>query len=88
VDGRDALFDLWNKRPPAPGRHCATNIVVDVPPGDSARAVAESDIIFIDRPRTEPVAVTAVARYNDVLIATNDGWRLASRRVSLLGEES
>lgn len=79
--GRDSIRE-WavaaRAAAPQQARHHVSNIAVELHGRDLATVVADYLVVGADR------QILAVGRYDDRLVATEDGWRLAEHRVSFL----
>lgn len=88
VTGRDAILASFLSRPARVTRHICANIIVDVVGEDEAWA--QSAILLFTGadaggglPRLDP-GPPKVGAYHDRLVRTDEGWRFAERRGSLL----
>ena len=88
ISGRDAILASFLSRPARVTRHICSNIVTEVLGEDEARS--ESAILLFTGaqvadglPRLDP-GPPKVGAYHDRLVRTEEGWRFAERRGSLL----
>jgi len=81
----DALTDVMRKTHEAmgPTYHRLSNFVIDVE-GDRATARTYVHAVLMLRPGDSQNWIEAVGHYEDVLVRTDDGWRI-SERTSRIG---
>lgn len=77
IRGREAILAAFLARPARTTRHICSNIVIDVESEDLARG--ESAMLLFTG-AAEPL----VGSFHDRFVRTDEGWRFAERRGSLL----
>lgn len=77
VAGREAILEAFKARPPRTTRHVCSNVVIDVESDSTARGTSAM-LLFTGE------AVPLVGSFHDRFILTDDGWRFAERRGSLI----
>lgn len=77
VAGREAILEAFKARPPRTTRHICSNVVIDVESDSTARGTSAM-LLFTGE------AAPLVGSFHDRFILTDDGWRFAERRGSLI----
>lgn len=77
VVGREAILAAFKSRPPRTTRHICSNVVIDVESDDTARGTSAMLLFTGD-------GAPLVGSFHDRFVLTDDGWRFAERRGSLL----
>lgn len=77
VAGRDAILEAFKARPPRTTRHVCSNVVIDVESDCTARGTSAM-LLFTGE------GAPLVGSFHDRFILTDDGWRFAERRGSLI----
>jgi hypothetical protein len=77
VAGREAILEAFKARPPRTTRHICSNVVIDVESDTTARGTSAM-LLFTDE------AAPLVGSFHDRFVLTDDGWRFAERRGSLI----
>ena len=77
VAGREAILEAFKARPPRITRHICSNVVIDVESDTTARGTSAM-LLFTGE------AAPLVGSFHDRFVLTDDGWRFAERRGSLI----
>lgn len=77
VAGREAILEAFKARPPRTTRHVCSNVVIDVESDTTARGTSAM-LLFTGE------GAPLVGSFHDRFILTDDGWRFAERRGSLI----
>ena len=77
VAGREAILEAFKARPPRTTRHICSNVVIDVESDTTARGTSAM-LLFTGE------AAPLVGSFHDRFVLTDDGWRFAERRGSLI----
>ncbi|MFD1949817.1 nuclear transport factor 2 family protein [Sphingomonas arantia] len=77
IVGRAAILAAFQARPTRTTRHICANIVIDVESARTARGECAM-LLFTD------AAVPLIGSFHDRFVLTDEGWRFAERRGSLL----
>jgi len=77
VAGREAILAAFKSRPPRITRHICSNVVIDVGSDDTARGTSAM-LLFTGE------GAPLVGSFHDRFVLTDDGWRFAERRGSLI----
>lgn len=77
VAGREAILEAFKARPPRTTRHICSNVVIDVESDSTARGTSAM-LLFTGE------GAPLVGSFHDRFIMTDDGWRFAERRGSLI----
>ena len=77
VTGREAILAAFKARPARTTRHVCSNVVVDVESATTARGVSAM-VLFTGE------GAPLVGSFHDRFCLTDDGWRFAERRGSLV----
>lgn len=77
VAGREAILEAFKARPPRTTRHICSNVVIDVESDSTARGTSAMLLFTAEGP-------PLVGSFHDRFILTDDGWRFAERRGSLI----
>ncbi len=77
VAGREAILEAFKARPPRTTRHICSNVVIDVESDSTARGTSAM-LLFTGE------GAPLVGSFHDRFILTDDGWRFAERRGSLI----
>ncbi|OYZ42060.1 MAG: hypothetical protein B7Y31_05545 [Novosphingobium sp. 16-62-11] len=77
VEGREAILAAFKARPPRTTRHVCSNVVIDVESDTTARGTSAM-LLFTGE------GAPLVGSFHDRFILTDDGWRFAERRGSLI----
>lgn len=82
LEGLDTFVDVFEPAhaPMGPTFHRISNIVIEVD-GDRAKARSYVHAVLVTSPESQDNWVDVVGSYEDELVRTADGWRIA-RRVS------
>ncbi len=77
VAGREAILEAFKARPPRTTRHICSNVVIDVESDSTARGTSAM-LLFTGE------GAPLVGSFHDRFILTDEGWRFAERRGSLI----
>lgn len=77
VAGREAILEAFKARPPRTTRHVCSNVVIDVE-SDTTAGGTSAMLLFTGE------GAPLVGSFHDRFILTDDGWRFAERRGSLI----
>lgn len=78
--GAEARRAAGGQGPGSNTRHAVTTVAVRV---DGDAATSTSTFLFLTGTNEPPPTLALVGTYDDTFVRTPDGWRLASRRISI-----
>ncbi|GHC95165.1 nuclear transport factor 2 family protein [Novosphingobium pokkalii] len=77
IVGREAILAAFKARPPRTTRHVCSNVVIEVESAREARGTSAM-LLFTGAP------APLVGSFHDRFVRTEEGWRFAERRGTLL----